>query len=485
MKKRIAAVLSALLLLALLAPLSLASGGVSVSTGSLKIKKGSSATFTVKASNAAGKISISSSDTGVATVSESSVWLENSSVTVTVKGVANGSCRITVKCVDVATFDEEPISSSYTVKVTVYTPETTSEKPRTSETTSEKPRTSEPQKPAAEKKSGNADLKALSPVGFEMTEAFSPDVKSYTAYAPEGIEKAEFSFETDSPKAKAVLSGETLEEGWNDVKILVTAENGDTKTYTVRVYRPETPTDFYAFRGKELGKVKNVDLVALEGYAPDEELVFRPEEGEGPAVLYLAEPESGNTDFYLFDEKENAVVAPFRVIRAGDSVRYPADASEEDPPADPSLLSLESADWEETGFAVWRWRDPAMKDFSIWVLRDGEGNAGFYRLDEKEKTWQRYVPEPVPEPPAPEEEPPEETGTEEENAGEGAPETGGELPPPETGREPPENAEEKTDPRLIWASAAAGGGGLLALIFLALWIRSEKKRGKSEKTPEA
>ncbi|MBR5742966.1 MAG: cadherin-like beta sandwich domain-containing protein [Clostridia bacterium] len=455
---------------------------MSVSTGSLKIKKGGSASFTVKASNAAGKISISSSDTGVATASESSVWLDNSSVTVTVKGVANGSCRITVKCVDVATYDEETVSSSYTVKITVYTPETTSEKPHSSEPTSEKPRSSEPKKPAPEKKSGNADLKALSPVGFEMTEAFSPDVTSYTAYAPEGIEKAEFSFETDSAKAKAALSGEALEEGWNDVKILVTAENGDTKTYVVRVYRPETPTEFYSFRGRELGKVKNVDLVSLEGFAPDEELVFRPEEGEGPAVLYLVEPESGNTDFYLFDEKEDAVVAPFRVIRAGDSLRYPADASEEEPPADPSLLSLESADWEETGFAVWRWRDPAMKDFSIWVLRDGEGNAGFYRLDETEKTWQRYVPEPVPEPPAPEEEPAEETGTE-ENAGDRASETAGELPPPETGRETPENDEAKTDPRLIWALGAAGGGILLAVIFFALWIRSENKRRKSEKSP--
>ena len=471
MKNRLArAALFLLLICSLFAAAVLASGGVSVSTGSLKIQKGGKASFTVKASNAAGKINISSSDTSVATVSEGSLWLDNSSASITVKGIKTGSCKITVKCVDVSTYDEETVSGTYTVKVTVYEKEASSEK--TSEKTSEKP--AKPEKPSEPKKSGNADLKALSLVGFEMVEEFSPDRTEYTAYAPDGITKAEVDFKTDSSKAKASLSGEDLQEGWNEVKILVTAENGDKKTYIIRIYCQEKPTEFFSWRGQSLGVVKNVDLITLEGYEAGEDLIFRPAEGDGPPVRYLIDPESGNTGFYLFDEKGGKVLAPFRPIRIGEKTCYPVDAAETEPPGDPSLFALERTDWEETGFDAWHYTDPALADFTVWALADKDGTVSFYRYDAIEGTWQRYVPEPVPEVPEPEPEPESEPESESE------PVTEEES---ETGTEPPVQESKAFSPLLAASLAAAAGGIVLSAVLFVLLLaarRRAKKGGTGE-----
>ena len=104
-----------------------AAGGLSVSTTNISITQGSSSSFTISASNAAGGVSISSSNAGVASVSMGSTFLDNSSATVTVHGNAVGSAVITVTAFDMATYDEEVVSSVYKINVNVkakptYTP---------------------------------------------------------------------------------------------------------------------------------------------------------------------------------------------------------------------------------------------------------------------------------------------------------------------------------------------------------------------------
>ena len=100
-----------------------AAGNISVSTGSLNITKGGSASFKITASNAAGKVNISSSNTGVATVSTSSVFLDNESTTIKVSSKAVGSTVITVYVEDATTYDDENLSGkSYSINVNVKEP---------------------------------------------------------------------------------------------------------------------------------------------------------------------------------------------------------------------------------------------------------------------------------------------------------------------------------------------------------------------------
>lgn len=96
-----------------------AMSGLSVSAESLVVEQGKTATFSVTADDAAGRIDISISDPTVATVSEKSSWLDRNTVSYTVTALKYGKCTITVNYTDVATYQEKVITGSHTVNVCV------------------------------------------------------------------------------------------------------------------------------------------------------------------------------------------------------------------------------------------------------------------------------------------------------------------------------------------------------------------------------
>lgn len=123
--RRIRLILAALMMAfgALLGGRAFATGGLSVSRSSITLTTGSAATFAVTATNAAGKVDIVSSNTGVATVSTASEWVENGSVTVTVAAVGAGSATITVRAADMTTYDYEDLTgTTRTIAVAVNNP---------------------------------------------------------------------------------------------------------------------------------------------------------------------------------------------------------------------------------------------------------------------------------------------------------------------------------------------------------------------------
>ena len=100
-----------------------AAGNMVVSTGSISLTTGGSTTFTVSANNAAGRVDISSSNGGVASVSTTSAFLDNSAVTVTVTARAAGSAVIMIRATDMTTYDDESLTgTSRAVSVNVSDP---------------------------------------------------------------------------------------------------------------------------------------------------------------------------------------------------------------------------------------------------------------------------------------------------------------------------------------------------------------------------
>ena len=116
--KRIKSLLFIILLLVPLAYVN-ASGSVTVSPNKLTVEVGKTSSFTIKASNAAGRVDITSSDTSIATVSTNSQFLDNSSVKIKVSGKKEGTVTITVKLKDVGTYDGDSLTGNKTISVTV------------------------------------------------------------------------------------------------------------------------------------------------------------------------------------------------------------------------------------------------------------------------------------------------------------------------------------------------------------------------------
>ena len=211
-----------------------AAGSVSVSTSSLSMNPGGSGSFTITANNAVGRVDISSSNPGVATVSSSSEWLENSSATIYVSGKSAGSATITVRLTDMATFDGQELHNTYYVNVSVVNPA-----PVTPPSTPKPSNPSTPSNPAtADTRSTNNNLKSLKVDGFELTKIGDT---TYTLSVKNSVDHITVKAEKEDNKATVKGDGnQTLKVGDNKIDIVVTAENGATKTYTITVTRRDT-----------------------------------------------------------------------------------------------------------------------------------------------------------------------------------------------------------------------------------------------------
>lgn len=216
-----------------------AAGGVSISTGSLNITEGSSASFSITASNAAGNIVVSSSNPSVATVSVGSVWIENQTITVSVTAKSVGSTSIVVTLADVATFDEEVLTGTRIVNVNVQAKPTPNNGGGNGggnnyvPTPTPKPN----QNPAVtDNRSNNTNLIGLKVNGNNVSlkdGIYALEVSNFVS---------NINIEATAEDNKATVNGngkKDISVGENVFDIVVTAENGTSTTYKLIVTRKE------------------------------------------------------------------------------------------------------------------------------------------------------------------------------------------------------------------------------------------------------
>lgn len=201
-----------------------AAGSINVSTTSLNIIKGQTATFTISASNAVGRVDISTSNGGVTKINTYSSWLENNSVTVIVSGVSAGNATITVKVSDAATFDEEELGGSYIINVNVSEPQ---------QNPTPQP---QPQRPTVNYSTNN-NLKELTIEGFNTEKI---DNNNYSLTVDNDITSININATTEDEKAKVDGNGtKELNIGENNIEITITAENGAQNKINIKVIRKD------------------------------------------------------------------------------------------------------------------------------------------------------------------------------------------------------------------------------------------------------
>ena len=209
-----------------------AAGSVSVSTRNINLAPNGSTSFSITASNSVGKVTVSSSNTSVARVSVDNLWVENNTQTVSVTAGSVGTATITVNLADVATFDEEKLTGSYTITVTVAAPA-----PPPTPTPTPTPTPGGGTNPKTNNKSGNNNLKKFEVENYKIN---STGATSYALTVKNSVEKIKIIATPSDSKATVTGAGEkTLRVGDNEFKIVVTAENGSKKAYTLVVTRKD------------------------------------------------------------------------------------------------------------------------------------------------------------------------------------------------------------------------------------------------------
>lgn len=246
-----------------------AAGSFSINKGSASLTTGGTTTITVTASNCAGQFTISSSNLSVATVSTSSVWLDNSSTTITITAKGAGTATISIKAVDVTDTDLDDVTGTKTCTITVSNPVTTtpstggssssgstsgsgssssgssSSKPTTSGSStsnsgssSSKPSTGTTTTTPEETKSNDSTLKGLVVEGHELYPSFDTNTRDYYLRVANDITALTVVPTVNHEKASYKVEGATeLQVGKNVIVIVVTAEDGSSSNYVINVTR--------------------------------------------------------------------------------------------------------------------------------------------------------------------------------------------------------------------------------------------------------
>ena len=250
--------------------------------------------------------------------------------------------------------------------------------------------------PSAPGKSGNNALHALTVSVGTLTPAFDPAVTEYTLSLPQGTEKLTLTATPSDSNATVQGDGElTLQEGENTLPLVVTAEDGSAKTYTITVQVAQAPTLFLDYNGQRLGVVKDVSQVTPPaGFAPAEPITYSGDtlpiwtDVSGKRTLvYLMDEKTSAQGFYLFSQT-TGVQSPYLPILCG-SVTYIYTDIPKELSSVPGLTPATVKAFGQT-LNGWTYNDASLKDFCVLYLMDDAGSYGYYTYDSRAETLQRF-----------------------------------------------------------------------------------------------
>lgn len=264
-------------------------GDVSIVTNNRNPSAGSNVVVTVKAPNVAGNFSVTSSNQSVLSGGSSNSWIEGS-VTYTFVAKAAGTATITVKPIDAADYDGNAFSAVKSVTITVGNKITSSTK---------------------KDLSSDNTLSSLSIDGVNLEPAFNKNTTSYNVNLETGVTKINVKATPNDKSAKVTGIGEIeVSEGNNNIEVVVTAENGSTKTYTITANVKEYDPINVKVENSKYTVVRNIkNVTAPNGY---EETKIKIKGEEVPAfknkttgyTLVLLKDDKGNQNFYIYKDKK-------------------------------------------------------------------------------------------------------------------------------------------------------------------------------------
>lgn len=244
--------------------------------------------------------------------------------------------------------------------------------------------------------SSNNALSSLTVSAGTLTPAFDPAITEYTLSLPSRSDRLTITANPSDSRATVQGDGDiSLQDGETSLSVVVTAENGDTKTYTITVQVAQAPTLFLDYNSQRLGVVKDVSQVTPPaGFAPAEPITYSGDtlpiwtDVSGKRTLvYLMDEKTSAQGFYLFSQT-TGVQSPYLPILCG-SVTYIYTDIPKELSSVPGLTPATVKAFGQT-LNGWTYNDASLKDFCVLYLMDDAGSYGYYTYDSREETLQRF-----------------------------------------------------------------------------------------------
>ena len=244
--------------------------------------------------------------------------------------------------------------------------------------------------------SSNNALSSLTVSAGTLTPAFDPAITEYTLSLPSRSDRLTITANPSDSRATVQGDGEiSLQDGETSLSVVVTAEDGSAKAYTITVQVAQAPTLFLDYNGQRLGVVKDVSQVTPPaGFASakpitysDDTLPIWTDVSGKRTLVYLMDEKNSAQGFYLFSQA-TGVQSPYLPILCG-SVTYIYTDIPKELSSVPGLTLATVKAFGQT-LNGWTYNDASLKDFCVLYLMDDAGSYGYYTYDSREETLQRF-----------------------------------------------------------------------------------------------
>lgn len=330
---------------------------------------GNSVAVTVEAKGLIGRFDISSSNQGILAGSDTK-WIEDGTITMYFTAKSVGKATITLNSVDVSDTSGNEFHGSRSITINVVKKST------------------KPSVDVNKKYSKNNYLSELEIDGYELTPKFDKDTLEYKVELEPGTEKIKINASLEDRTASVKGTGEVdITEGTNTLNVVVTAENGNQRTYKIIAECPEKDPINIKINDKKYTVVKRRELIGTkEGYKEEEVKI---EDFDIPTLyndvtkvtLVGVKDETGNISLVSYDSKtgEYSVYNEFK-FDVMNLYIHPIKDSEYEP-FDVKINGIET-----TGYKLENINDY----YLVYATNTSTGYEGYYLYDMKENSVQRY-----------------------------------------------------------------------------------------------
>ncbi|MBO5873093.1 MAG: cadherin-like beta sandwich domain-containing protein [Clostridia bacterium] len=252
--------------------------------------------------------------------------------------------------------------------------------------------------------SSNANLASMRVSAGELNPAFSKDVTTYSVTIPNDVTELLVNVRTEDRKATATVEGsKDMKVGSNKRVLVVTAENGNQKRYTINITRldatgqvpdtPDTPDEPTKTEVVADGQTMYIE----ENFSPDiipsgfTLNVYIYNGVEVPSItdnnivmLYLTMPDGSGGGFYVVNK--DASFSKMTVLTLGGVNYFIMPAEEKKIPVGYTETEITV---NEQSVTVYKSEDAKLSDFVLIYAKGPSSYTGLYRLDTAEMTIQR------------------------------------------------------------------------------------------------
>lgn len=373
------------------------SAGYSVSVSTTSVQPNGSFTVTVSIPQASGMVYFKGTN---ATVSSSSMYCDTS-CSITATAGSSGTASVTVTSGaentpnEVTDINGTFVAIERTVSVSIISSSSPSGNTgggSGSGSSSSSGSGSSATTPVVDNRSSNNNLASLSISEGQLSPAFSSDVTEYSVELASSVSSITVNASASDSKASVSGTGEiSLNAGDNRIEITVTAENGNPKLYVINAYVDETPLIYVPYGNDELGVVRNLSAVQLDGF---EETTVQIDGNEVKAwrsptrnitVVYLQKDDEKN--FYIYDETKGVTSIYRQVALLGNTlglVDIPEELQER------AGMVYQELTIDDVTLMGWVYEDKSFSNYSLIYAMDDMGEYRYYQYESTQNTLQLY-----------------------------------------------------------------------------------------------